>query len=103
MASRARSWCSLRPSVTQYPVDRGDGIPVSCRDGIPKSLVERAEVAYDLHRLERGRLDRMLTKRTISRRLEVLVEATSEAGSGGQLATTEVDRVVARRLGKATM
>jgi hypothetical protein len=45
----------------------------------------------------------MLTKRTISRRLEVLVEGTSEAGSGGQLATTEVDRVVARRLGKATM
>jgi hypothetical protein len=43
----------------------------------------------------------MLTKRTISCRLEVLVEATSAAGSGEQLAATEVDRCA--ETGKATM
>src|SRR5713226_7118769 len=37
------------PSVTQYPGDRGDGIPVARGGRHPKEPVERAEVADHLH------------------------------------------------------
>lgn len=37
------------PSVTQYPGDRGDGIPVARGGRDTEEPVERAEVADDLH------------------------------------------------------